>query len=72
MSNDPALGSDLAQPDVVFAVVREVVGVPCYLDSRGEKNRGELQTEVAIRKENNTQAARSYTTACSISFWLSS
>lgn len=52
--------------------VREVVDMPLDRQPRAAKNLRELQAEVAVGEENNTQAARSYRTACSMSSRLSS
>jgi len=36
-----------------------VIGVSLYVNTRIAEDGGELQTEIAVGKENNTQAARS-------------
>lgn len=69
---NPATSCSLTQPYIVRAIVREVVDMPLDSQPRAAKNLRELQAEVAVGEENNTQAARSYRTACSMSSRLSS
>lgn len=49
-----------------------MVGVSFYEKSGVAKDGWELQAEIAVSEEDNTQAARSYSTASSISAVLSS
>ena len=69
---DPAAGCDISQPFVVRAIRREMIGVSLYAKSGVAQDGWELQAEIAIGKEDNTQATRSYRTALSISARLSS
>lgn len=55
----PATSCGLSQPHVVRTVVREMVNVPLDGQTAAAKNLRELQAEVAVGEENNTQAARS-------------
>ena len=68
---DPAAARDIAQPHVVLAIRRKVIGVSLYAKSGVAENGGKLQAKVAIGEANNTQATRSYSTASSISARLS-
>ena len=69
---NPATSCGLSQPYVVRTVVREMVDMPLDGQLGAAKDLRELQAEVAVGEENNTQAARSYRTACSMSSRLSS
>lgn len=69
---DPAAAANIPQPFVVRAIRREMIGVSLYAKSGAAEDGWELQAEVAIGKEDNTQATRSYRTASSISARLSS
>jgi hypothetical protein len=69
---DPTAARDIPQPFVVRAIGREVIGVPLYAKSGVSKDGWKLQTEIAIREEDNTQATRSYRMASSISARLRS
>lgn len=64
---NPASSGHVAKPGLVCAVVSEVVGVTFYLKPGVAKNGRELQSEVAVGEKDDTQAARSYSTACSTS-----
>lgn len=55
------------QPFVVRTVVCEMVGVALYVQTGAAKDGWELMAEVAIAKEDDTQATCSYTTASLIS-----
>lgn len=69
---DPAAPGHLPQPNYVLAVVLEVVPVSLYREASVAQNGGKLKAEIAVGEEDNFQATRSYTTACSISAGLSS
>ena len=69
---DPAVARDIAQPFVVRAIRREVIGVSLYAKSGVTEDGGELQAKVTIGEEDNTQATCSYRMASSISVRLSS
>jgi hypothetical protein len=71
-NGNPAAARDTSQPLVVRTVRREVVGVSFYVKAGVAKDGWELQAEIAVSEEDNTQAARSYSTASSISTALSS
>lgn len=44
-----------------------MVGVTLYVKAGVAKDGGELESKIAVGKEDNGQAARSYSTACSTS-----
>ncbi len=67
---NPAAIADGAQPLLISTIGREMIAVAFYLQSRGGKNVRKACSEVAVREENKVQAARSYSTACSISVGL--
>ena len=69
---NPAVARNTTQPFVVGAVRCEMIGVSFYVKSGVAKDGWELQAEIAVSEEDNTQAARSYSTASSISAALSS
>ncbi len=64
---NPAERGYLTQPHVVLAVVSKVVAVSLYGKARIAQDAGKLQAKIAVGKEDNVQATRSYSTACSIS-----
>ena len=64
---DPAARSDLTEPHVVFAVVGEVIAVSLYREAGIAQDARELEAKIPIGKEDNVQATRLYSTACSIS-----
>lgn len=55
----PAVSCGLTQPYIVRAVVREMVDVPLDGQTCAAKDVRELQAEITVCEENNTQAARS-------------
>lgn len=70
--SNPAARSDSAQPRFVGAAWRKMIDVPLYLEASGSKNMGKLQSKISVREEDNAQAARSYTAACSMSPFVNS
>lgn len=64
---DPPFAGRQLEPFFIARVWSEVVGVTFDTQARISEDAWELQTQVAIREEDNTQAARSYTTARSTS-----
>jgi hypothetical protein len=63
---DPTAASDLAHPVFVGSVGREMIGMALDGEPAGSQDLRELIAEVAVREEDNGQAARSYSTASSI------
>lgn len=64
---DPAAHGDLTEPHVVLAVAGEVIAVSLYREARIAQDAWELEAKIPVGKEDNVQATRSYSTACSIS-----
>ncbi len=60
-------GTRQLEPFFIARIWGEVVGVTFDIQARVSEDAGELQTQVAIREEDDTQAARPYTTARSTS-----
>ena len=56
---NPAAAADDAQPVLISAIVREMVAVAFYLQSRRGENFRKACSEVAVREEYEVQAARS-------------
>jgi hypothetical protein len=56
---DPTAGGHLAQPLFVRRIRSEVIAVALYAKAGITEDGGELQAEIAIAKEDNTQATRS-------------
>ncbi len=59
--------SDVPQPLLVRAIGCETVVVPFNRESGSGQNFGELLAKIAVCEKDETQAARSYSTASSIS-----
>jgi hypothetical protein len=55
----PPSGRDALQPHIVWTVVRKMIDVADYLDAGRLEYRWELEAEIAVSKDNDTQAARS-------------
>ena len=69
---DPSLVSDFCQPLFIRAVRREMIAVAMNAQASSRQDVRELVAQVAVCEIDNTQAARSYNTACSISSSLRS
>ena len=57
--SDPALARRFTKPDDVGTGRRKMIDVAFDVNTGVTKNGGELQAEIAVSEENNTQAARS-------------
>lgn len=64
---DAAVLPDVLEPLLVGAVVREAIEVPFDGQSGGREDVGKAVAEIAVGEEDKPQAARSYSTASSIS-----
>lgn len=60
------------QPNDVLTICWELVGMSLDGQSRSTQDGWKLMAEIPIGKEDNVQAARSYSTACSISLTVRS
>jgi hypothetical protein len=69
---DPSALADGFQPSLIGAVGLEMVVVAFDAQSGPQENTGEAGAEIAVREKDKTQAARSYSTASSISVGLRS
>ncbi len=69
---DPSPLPNRSKPYLVGAGGREVIQVTLDGQPCGGQDCGETRAEVAVGEEDNSQAARSYRTACSISSALKS
>jgi len=56
---DPPALCNFWQPDSVVAIRREVICVAFYCKPGGAQDGWKLMTEIAVREEDNAQAARS-------------
>lgn len=63
----PAARADYLQPFFIPVIRREVISVTLDGQSGSCEDGGKSSTQIAIGEENASQAARSYTIACSIS-----
>jgi len=57
--SDPAALTDLLEPQLVWRIFGEVIGVPLDCQTAGFQNRRESFAEIAIGEIDKAQAARS-------------
>ena len=69
---DAAVATAVFEPLLVRAIRRKQIVVSLYPQASIGENLGKAFTKVAVGKLDVTQAARSYRTACSISFGVRS
>jgi hypothetical protein len=64
---DPTSTAYFLEPDFIWSIIREVVGVSLYPETALLEDLGKLLPKISIREKNRAQAARSETMACSTS-----